>query len=316
MGHFIDRSALPATWRTPKKHITLPEDDLENFVAHDLLATRLESVHNHLWMVGRMLPPRPLHVQLLMSRAIVVTDKIELHLVWTKGKIFVKPLPRYLLDESFCKARIDGKAKLAECARGILFTYTALVASESDFRIAFDMGLLPRTMDWSAWRTIVRRFVERYSVSGQDIYTVINKRYLYGELRLDRLNTIYRWLRGSWLYGYSQETSPSLYSDFFTDNFGKLAAALAYMVIVLTAMQVGLADDLLENNKAFRQACYGFTIFSIVAPLAMTATILFVFIMMFLAHWIRTQRDESRRYKEMDVQPRKLGHTQTNFTGI
>ena len=192
----IDHSVLPATWRTPNNHIMLPGDDLASFLAHDLLMTRLNSIHKHLWMVGRMQPPRPLHAQLLMSREIVVTEQIALHLVWTKGKIFIKPLPRYLLDEEFCMANIDGKATLARCAQGLLYTYSALVASESDFRIARNSGLLPMAKDWPEWRGIVRRFVEKQSASGHNIYGMINERYLYGELRLSRLDTIYRCFKG------------------------------------------------------------------------------------------------------------------------
>jgi hypothetical protein len=43
--------------------------------------------------------------------------------------------------------------------------------------------------------------------------------------------------------------------------------AIIYITIVLTAMQVGLASEELMHNRGFNRAAYGFTVFSILAPL-------------------------------------------------
>jgi hypothetical protein len=283
----------------------LPKDGpLTSFLEDDLIPAPLDQIHDHLWMVGRMLPPRPLHLQLLMAREIILTENVGLHLVWTKGKIFVKPLPQYLLDDEWCGRNIHNNIRLAKCARGLLFTYTALVASESDFYIARNKSLLPLTLDWAGWRELASRFGKGWpatSPTNLSVYTEIDRRYYYGELRLGRLNKICRWTKGSFLYGYSRETSVSLYSDFVSDNFGKLAAVLTYLIIVLTAMQVGLADDLISGDKSFKQACYGFTIFSIIAPLAVSVAILSILAGMFFAHWNRTLREQTRRLEEMGV---------------
>jgi hypothetical protein len=47
------------------------------------------------------MPPRPLHYQQAASREIVVVEKMDLHLVWEPNRIYLKPLPRYLLSHSF-----------------------------------------------------------------------------------------------------------------------------------------------------------------------------------------------------------------------
>lgn len=198
------------------------------------------------------MPPRPLHYRVLTSREIHVTENPELHLVWAKNRIFVKPIPRWLLDPDFWSAHLlvtaaansdgnkhqpDPRKDLAACALGFLFTYTALVACESDFRIAVDKGLVPRQVSWDRWRAFSAQIVQNHC------YASANPRYWYGELRLSRLNKIYRIRMGYFLRGYSKVVSHAVFEDLFRDNFGALAAVLGYVVIVLTAMQVGLATD-------------------------------------------------------------------------
>ncbi|KAK5008921.1 hypothetical protein LTR28_003320 [Elasticomyces elasticus] len=139
-------------------------------------------------------------------------------------KIFIKPLPRNLLDESCCKTHMDGQSELAKCGQDLLYNTLRWRRPRVTLASPSDMGLLPKTMDWSARRGIVRQFIEKQPLSSQIIYSVIKEPYSHAELRLTRLDAIYRWLRGCLLYGYWYEPSLSLRSDFFKDNFGKLAA--------------------------------------------------------------------------------------------
>jgi hypothetical protein len=46
-----------------------------------------------------------------------------------------------------------------------------------------------------------------------------------------------------------------------------MAATAVFVVLVLTAMQVGLATERLQSNAAFQQASYGFAIFAILGPM-------------------------------------------------
>lgn len=97
----------------------------------------------------------------------------------------------------------------------------------------------------------------------------VSERYQYGELRLSRLNWIdrfsSRWSNvRNFVRGYHQ--GPSWYSLFVKRNFGWLVVAFAYVAIVLSAMQVGLATDRLGNSDSFQKASYGFTVLSIVMP--------------------------------------------------
>jgi hypothetical protein len=113
------------------------------------------------------MPPRPLHYQLLLSREIFVTERLDMHLVWTTGRIFLKPVSCFLLELCFwscclcctqdCLCSKDeeeaklggankehGHPRLWKCAFGFLFSYAALISQESDFLIAKYMHLIPR----------------------------------------------------------------------------------------------------------------------------------------------------------------------------
>ncbi|KAF9872598.1 putative peptidase C14 [Colletotrichum karsti] len=177
------------------------------------------------------MPPRSLHHQRLLNREITITERADLHLVWAGERIFVKPLPRFLLEQSFwekylCPHEVPLTSIVHARALGFLFSYAALITHESDFRIAKEMHLLPEEVQWAAWRVAV----------GQ--------------------------LLGTPLRGYMSRWNQ--YGSFFHDNFALLASSTVYIAIVLTAMQVGLATEALQDNAAFQSASYGFTVFSII----------------------------------------------------
>lgn len=78
-----------------------------------------------------------------------------------------------------------------------------------------------------------------------------------------------------WLMrGYKFEFST--YGQQLQAYLAPIVAATAYILLVLTAMQVGLSTDALKENPSFQRASWGFTVFSILAPLlfAVIASIL------------------------------------------
>ncbi|KAL1641677.1 hypothetical protein SLS58_005955 [Diplodia intermedia] len=319
-----DSLLLPATWRNAQDDIETPAAGCPEFLTKDLCVARLNAIHSSMWVVGRPMPPRPLTAQLVHRREIVITEDINLHLVWTKGCMFLKPLPRYLLVPSFWRRHLcplpteqlvtacpttthknnpATVAELASCAAGFLFTWTALIAHESDWKIAHDRGLIPADLSWYRWKALTADFLARHP---RQIYEAINRRFHYGELRLGRLNKIYRLqklhVRG-YLFGYT------LKSDFFEDNFTRLASVLGYIVIVLTAMQVGLGTDRLERSPLFQDASYGFTVFSIIAPLIAVALVLAVFVYLVLWNIKETRKYARKRFKTMGIEDDKGAST-------
>jgi len=172
-----------------------------------------------------------------------------MHLVWTTGRIFLKPIPRFLLEPRFwsryfsceqvCRyptiahvGDAPNKCPLGPAGKralGFLFSYAALISHESDFFIAKERHLIPEEAEWSGWRI----FVEQLDT--EHIYPKIDARFVYGELRLGRLNKIYILSRRPFLRGYMAHWNQ--YGTFFRDNFVWLASATVYIAIVLTAMR-------------------------------------------------------------------------------
>jgi hypothetical protein len=301
------------------------------FLEDELNTPSLNRLHIHLWMAGRPMPPRPLTYQLAVSRNIVVVETMDLHLVWEPGRIFLKPLPRYLLNSAFWAEDLaceigpkspiplpdthghhprspssnqlpspthphqagpqqtrsnlefaqDQKRSLYKSAYGFLLSYAALVQYESDYHIAQAHHLLPPDLLWESWRQISYSILE----DSPHQNTRVNKRYHYGELCLRRLNKISRWqslcrfdltgvMRG-YRFGFAT------YGQQLNAYLAPILAATAYILLILTAMQVGLATDNAREMPAFHWASWVFTIFAILAPLGLvlvSLVIVFVFV--------------------------------------
>ncbi|KAF4161658.1 hypothetical protein CNMCM8927_004890 [Aspergillus lentulus] len=132
-----------------------------------------------------------------------------------------------------------------------------VITHESDFYIAKDKHLLPpdEEFSWQGWMALVEQ------LRTESIYHRINPRFIYGELRLSRLNKIYRLSQRPFLRGYMSHWHQ--YGTFFQENFRWLASATIYIAIVLSAMQVGVATKALADNATFQLASYGFAVFAV-----------------------------------------------------
>ncbi|KAK8092125.1 uncharacterized protein PG998_015138 [Apiospora kogelbergensis] len=299
------QALLPASYRAGPDHADLaaPQaDNLSTYIEKELELGRLARLSTKLWVAGRPIPPRPLHSQQLLGREIVIAEQMDLHLVWTSGRIYIKPLPRFLLEPCLwrdylscpvgcgCSPATDmlcHHQRLRRCALGFLFSYAALICHESDFSLAMENKLLPRKVDWVDWRRFVAELLARR------IYDKIGERFYYGELRLSRLNKLQCLASGT-----AYMAPWNRYEDFFRDNFAWLASATVYIAVVLTAMQVGLATSL-ATNEAFQAASYGFTIFSILGPLVIMFLLLAVFLCILIWNWIVTVTFGKRRLSQI-----------------
>lgn len=231
----------------------------------DLDVKRLNEIHKHLWLAGLPQVSRALHNQVRVGRHIHITETANLHLVWRDNILYLKPLPDYLLSYSLWTDIFCTNRELFESAKGFLYSYTWLICNKSDLRIAHEQGLVSNAVKWEQWAPFSAAVVSNISLDLCDI----NPRYVYGELRLTRLNLICRFctntldfmtiIRG-YEYGYLQ------YSTYLERNFKWVLTAFIYITVVLSAMQVGLATGQLNGNAAFNRASYAFTMFSILAP--------------------------------------------------
>ncbi|KAF6782917.1 ankyrin domain protein [Colletotrichum sojae] len=247
-------SLLPASRRTKDDDLLAPAlsailnpagvadmhhtTDILDWVGEEVDLDRLADIHEWFWIVGRPMPPRPLHqqrLQRLLNREIMVTEKMDMHLVWTTNRIFIKPLPRFLLSRRFwarflCWHEVP-VSNADSCSCG----------GRRERALGFLFSRLNKI--YFFWTTLLRGYMSRWNQSGS-----------------------------------------------FQDNFTWLASSTVYVAVVLTAMQVGLATEVLQNNEAFQSASYGFTVFSILGPLAAARLIMVVFCYMFIDNLIATRR--------------------------
>ncbi|KAF6828579.1 hypothetical protein CPLU01_08448 [Colletotrichum plurivorum] len=307
----VDVSALlPASFRDDKDNINEPagsDASILRCVDTELDLERLSYLQDHLWMAGRPMPPRPLHHQQTLGRDIRITERMDMHLVWATSAIFVKPVPRFLLDPRFWRSYIRCKdsccrRSACECRRrwrrafGFLFSYAALVSHESDFRIAQENRLLPPEVSWRSWRTLVKELLD-----AENVYAHVDPRFYYGELRLSRLNKgYYLWKRRPYKARWSQ------YSSFLGDNFAAIATWTLYVAVVLAAMQVGLATEALGESPAFQAASCGFTVFAILGPLVGAGVVLLVFLYFFVSNWIATTAYWKKRMAIITARPAEV----------
>jgi hypothetical protein len=306
----------------------------QQFLEKDLDFSRLDAITGSLWWAGRPgVAARPLHRQAsLLGRRIVMIEQADLHLVWVENRIFIKPMPRYLLDVGSWKrlgifghggedTTIPGHKSTRRswpAARGFLLSYVWLVRSERDFDMAVELGLLPgnltlnwlvlETRDkgenmlhsspvssrseskssrgWPLWRLLVAEILHHIDINAP---FDIAPRFRYGELRLSRLNHIYRFspqFRGSnWLRGY--EMRYQSYGTFFRRNFSWVFITFAFMTSILSAMQVGLATADLTDAVSFQRASKGFSVLCIVAlvAIAILAAVIYMVLVAFNIAW-------------------------------
>ena len=254
-----------------KEALVRPKDgksEMGTYLKVDLSPNRLDKIYRHLHYAGAPRFARPLHRQRLLSRELTITEDISEHLTWHQSKsarLYLKPLRAYLFSEAFWREHLCSDVDLHKSACGFLLSYVWLISWESDFHIAKEMKLVPNDLEWEPWTEFVHSFT---GVINTKSLHQVHRRYQYGELRLSRLNRIYRYspttlsLRNLFR-GFM--TTSSWYQDVFRDNFGWILAPFAILSVTLSAMQVGLGTHQLSNDSAFHAASYGFSVFSLVA---------------------------------------------------
>src|SRR5450755_457712 len=78
--------------------------ELTAFLEQEFLSEDMDGMAPHLWMMSKQSHVNiyALHRQTIKRREIVITEDPKLYLVWIYDRIFIKPLPKYLLSHAFC----------------------------------------------------------------------------------------------------------------------------------------------------------------------------------------------------------------------
>jgi hypothetical protein len=302
---------LPAFYFDHDRNLTAVNpnqpDEFRRYLAQELDVTRLLLIYKHLWLAGQPRAARPFHYHIMIGRKLIITENADRHLTWDGSQMYIKPLPTFLLIHNIWKDHLCSNQLLNESATGFLLSYMWLICTKADFNIAQAHKLISSEISWSQWvafSAVVLRNIDHTGMLG------VNPRYFYGELRISRLNWIWRFLyrpfsltnmvRG-YSYGFRQ------YSVFTTKSFAWLLGSFFYITVVLTAMQVGLATERLDKNRQFQDASYGFTVFSILAPLlgclliAVVLLFLVIFNLVYTAGLYRTRKEAYAQVRQNEA---------------
>jgi hypothetical protein len=250
-----------------------------------------------------------LHAQVVRGRNIVITEDPELHLVWISNRVFVKPLPAYLLSHAFWSYLVfSSKAasekdryrtkQILQAAMGYVRTYVHLIQHESDLRIAQREGLVSRNLNLETWAAFIKDFraIEDWQVPG---------RYHYGELRLTRLNFWAKPLLRRWYFRkvYWQ------YAEYFAKYFAPLLFVFGMWSLVLDSMQVGLQAR--PNWDRFGDLSAWFSVVTLISVLAVGSFLLGGFCILAgreMRYAVGQQiRKRKRRRKARAAQSSKVG---------
>lgn len=285
--HAFPPASHPAAVRYEDR-LLLVSDEFEQYLDGELNTIKLDKIHQLLWLAGLPISARPLHRQRLMNRTLLVTENPDEHLVWHESRIFIKPLPQYLLSHEFWAKHLCTNEKRHRYACGLLLSYAWLVSYPSDLKIAKEVRLLPEDIEWARWTAFVADFLTH--LNPHTLHQV-DRRYQYGELRLNRLNLIYRTKSAALpmrhlINGFM--SGPSWYQAFFERNFGWLIAVFFYVAVILSALQVGLATESLQANVGFQRASTWFASTSIIVVLVTIFVMFLLWVVLFWYHLLST----------------------------
>ncbi|KAL8836245.1 MAG: hypothetical protein Q9170_002989 [Blastenia crenularia] len=283
--------ALPSQ---PRISMALAEQ-LSDFLLSDLSPTKLNQLAPQLWLCSAPTHTNipPLHNHAVHGRNIVVSEDPALHLVWDTGRIFIKPLPTYLLSHTFWTQYLldstpsNEKLCIREAGMGLLRSYFYCIRHETDFRVAQQphLSLLPMSLTWQQWCDFAATFntIENAEVA---------PRYHYGKLQLSRLHWLVRMSMWELNYYYIDGG----YGESFARYYGPLLFVFGILSVLLSAMQVGMAVEQLQSRDwvAFWSVCRWFSVISLLISATVTLYLVASFVVKSMDELIWAARAQYR----------------------
>jgi len=245
-------------------------NEVHRFLCAFFDLSRFNAIRKMLWLIAAHGPPRSLYYQKFLRREIVIAEELDLHLVWAKSRIFIKPLPDFLLNYDFWEANISCEPQLHRAACGLLYSYCGLIRFGHDLQAAKECHLVNVNLDYRAWTEFARTVLPNLNPNDSNI---MDTRFKYGELRLNRLDTIYRYspykLSASSIFqGFPHALSESYVP--YMDKYNNAVSAFGVIVIILSAFNLSLSAQSGSPNLDLQQAAYGFAIFAMILCAALT----------------------------------------------
>ena len=274
----IQRKAKPANSisamkiTTEKTHlpsqprIALQDPGMGKYLESELVTRDLNELAPHLWLVAKQDSSHisSLTHQIVRGRKIIVTEKPELHLVWIYDRVYIKPMPKYLLSHSFWEFYLASRDSpipeplrqdITGAALGFLRSYLYLIRHKSDFILATDdkLRLLPKGICHSEFINFITAFEKIHDIN-------VPPRYKFGELRLSRLNF---WSK-IFLRRFTYQKVHEQHGAYFAQFYGPILFMFGIFSVALNAMQVVLAvQPIVQLGRSwitFAQVSRGFSI--------------------------------------------------------
>jgi hypothetical protein len=262
--------------------VLLQDHNLGSYLESELVPRDLNRLAPHMWLIAKQDSAHisSLTHQNVRGRNIIITENPGLHLVWIHDRVFIKPLPKYLLSHAFWKFYLEGQSPIPEhlrqeirrAALGFLRSYFYLVQHKSDFILATDdkHRLLPKNTSYSKFIRFIAAFEH---ITDHDV----SPRYKFGELRLTRLNFWSKLL----LQRLNYHKVHGQHGAYFASFYGPILFIFGGFSVSLSAMQVLLAIQpafqIGRSWEAFGQMAYGFSIFTLVSVALVTGLLLCLF---------------------------------------
>ncbi|GAP84724.1 putative subtilisin-like serine protease [Rosellinia necatrix] len=282
-GNLIQRtSKSTGEGQTPSKqknylpgepNIQLDDATIGTHLEEELVTADLDRLSAYLWLVAKQDSSHisSLTHQIVRGREIVITENPGLHLVWHYNRVFIKPLPKYLLSHAFWEFYLISpdspileprRNELRKAGLGFLRSYHHLIRRRSDFDLAMreETRLLPKKTKYAHFVKLIK-----YLEAVED--NMVSSRYSYGELRLSRLNL---WIKLI-LFRFTYHKAEGQYGPYFARFYGPIIFLFTIFSVILSAMQVVLAAISLVDGSgsrswhSFVSASQGFSIFTLFA---------------------------------------------------
>lgn len=168
---------------------------------------------------------------------------------------------------------ICGDWILHQAATGFLLSYARLVEFPSDPGFAQSFRLMNKSITWCSWKAfrnhILIHLVDRH----------VHDRFEYEDLRLGRLNQIYR-MKG---LGLAYFTVHSEYPSYFGANYLSLVALFALVSVALSAMRVMSGID--GAPGAVTTTSYRFAIATLLALGGCCVSLLVLYVGLYIWNW-------------------------------
>ena len=266
------KTAVDINWLPGQPWVKLQDqpERITQFLKEELMTDDLNKLSPHLWLVATQ---KSTHIsslthQLVRGREIVVTEDPGLHLTWIYERVFIKPLPEYLLSHAFWDYYLvstnspippPDREAILKAARGFLRSYAFLIQHKADYLLATHddrFGLVPKTTSFPDLVEFLRCFKNIPDAE-------VSPRYAFGDLRLTRINfwvKIFLW-RPNYFKQYGQ------YGSYFAQFYGPILFLFGVIALALNSMQVVLAVESVFGFGAgwisFAWMARGFSVFTL-----------------------------------------------------